>query len=74
MAAKLGAALPLGRRIEHDWRGLAMQVVRLDDLVAAGEIKFRTIENPAGYVVGMLKKLRSMDFSRPPSWTRYTRR
>jgi len=33
MAAKLGAALPLGRRIEHDWRGLAMQVVRLDDLV-----------------------------------------
>jgi len=55
MAAKLQAAPELPRRCGHDWRGLARQVVRLEHLVAAGDIKFRTIENPAGYVVRMLK-------------------
>lgn len=56
-AAKFQAAPELPRRCGHDWRGLANQVVRLEEQVAAGDIKFRTIENPVNYVVGMLKKL-----------------
>ena len=58
MAAKLRAERDLETRIGHDWRGLARQVARLEELVAAGDIKFRTIEKPASYVVGMLEKLR----------------
>jgi hypothetical protein len=58
-SAKFQAATDLPYRCEHDWRGLARQVVRLEELVAAGDIKFRRIDNLVGYVVGMLKKLRS---------------
>jgi hypothetical protein len=59
MAAKLRAKRDLETRIGHDWRGLARQVARLEELVAARDIKFGNIKNPASYVVGMLEKLRS---------------
>jgi hypothetical protein len=59
MAAKLRAERDLETRIGYDWRGLARQVARLEELVAARDIKFGSIKNPASYVVGMLEKLRS---------------
>jgi hypothetical protein len=59
MAAKLRADRDLETRIRHDWHGLARQVARLEEMVAAREIKFGTIKNPSSYVVGMLEKLRS---------------
>lgn len=59
MADKLRAERDLETRIRHDWRGLARQIVRLEELVALRDIKFANIKNPASYVVGMLEKLRS---------------
>jgi hypothetical protein len=59
VAAKLRVALPLDSRFDHDWRGLAVQVIRLDELVDAGVIKLRAVNNPAGYLVSMLTQHRS---------------
>jgi len=63
--AKLGFAITgrLGRRHGHDWEGVAMAVVYLDEKIERKEVSAKTIETPPNYLLGVLKDIRSPAFA-----------